>query len=72
MGSTAMEAIFGSKIKISKERGSWKQVIIKTKSYKTMTTFHPAYLLRQPDQKKYSWHDLRLIQKEIDAKGIKL
>ena len=72
MGSTAMEAIFGSKIKITKERGSWKQVIIKTKSYKTMTTFHPAYLLRQPDQKKYSWHDLRLIQKEIDAKGIKL
>ena len=37
-----------------------------------MTTFHPAYLLRQPDQKKYSWHDLRLIQKEIDTKGIKL
>ena len=72
MGSTAMEALFGSKFKISKERGNWKQVIIKTKSYKTMITFHPAYLLRQPDQKKYSWDDLKMIRKEIDATGIKL
>ena len=72
MGSTAMEALFGSKFKISKERGNWKQVIIKTKSYKAMITFHPAYLLRQPDQKKYSWDDLKMIRKEIDATGIKL
>ena len=72
MGSTAMEALFGSKFKISKERGNWKQVIIKTKSYKAMITFHPAYLLRQPDQKKYSWDDLKIIRKEIDATGIKL
>ena len=72
MGSTAMEALFGSKFKISKERGNWKQVIIRTKSYKAMITFHPAYLLRQPDQKKYSWDDLKMIRKEIDATGIKL
>ena len=55
MGSTAMESLFGSKIKISKERGNWKDVIINNKSYLTMITFHPAYLLRQPEQKKYSW-----------------
>ena len=28
MGSTAMEAIFGQKLKISKERGKWKEIII--------------------------------------------
>ena len=66
MGSTAMEAIFGSKIKISKERGSWKETIINNKTYLSMIPFHPAYLLRQADQKKYSWIDLKKIRKKID------
>ena len=66
MGSTAMEAILGSNKRISKERGQWKEVIIKQKNYKTIITFHPAYLLRKPDQKKYSWDDLKIIRKEID------
>ena len=66
MGSTAMEALFGSKIKISKERGVWKEVIINNKTYLVMITFHPAYLLRQADQKKYSWADLKEIRKKID------
>ena len=66
MGSTATEALFGSKIKISKERGNWKEIILKQKTYLTMVTFHPAYLLRLPDQKKYSWLDLKIIRKKID------
>ena len=70
MGSTAMESLFGTKVKISKERGSWKQLIIQNKSYLTMITFHPAYLLRQADQKKYSWIDLKEIRKKIDKMNI--
>tara|TARA_Y100001970_G_scaffold262345_1_gene346466 strand:+ start:2518 stop:3222 length:705 start_codon:yes stop_codon:yes gene_type:complete len=66
MGSTAMESLFGSKIKISKERGIWKELIIHNKTYLTMITFHPAYLLRQAEQKKYSWADLKQIRKKID------
>ena len=72
MGSTAMESLFGSKIKISKGRGNWKDVIINNKSYLTMITFHPAYLLRQPEQKKYSWTDLKEIRKKIDELEIKI
>ncbi len=72
MGSTAMEALFGSKIKISKERGNWKDLIINNKTYLTMITFHPAYLLRQADQKKYSWADLKEIRKKIDVLNLKL
>ena len=72
MGSTAMESLFGSKIKISKERGNWKEIIIKNKTYLTMITFHPAYLLRQPEQKKNSWTDLKEIRKKIDELEIKL
>ena len=70
MGSTAMEALLGSNKRISKERGQWKEVIIKQKNYKTMVTFHPAYLLRKPDQKKFSWEDIKIIRKEIDDQNI--
>ena len=65
MGSTAMESLFGSKIKITKERGNWKDIIINNKTYLCMITFHPAYLLRQPEQKKYSWIDLKEIKKKL-------
>ena len=70
MGSTAMESILGSNKKISKERGQWKEVIIKQQNYKTIVTFHPAYLLRKPEQKKFSWEDLKIIRKEIDQQNI--
>ena len=72
MGSTAMESLFGNKIKISKERGVWKELIINQKTYLTMITFHPAYLLRQSDQKKFSWFDLKEIRKKIDKLGLKI
>jgi len=72
MGSTAMEAIIGSNKRISKERGQWKEVIIKQKNFKVIVTFHPAYLLRKPDQKKFSWEDLKIIRKEIDQQNIEI
>ena len=72
MGNTAMEALLGGNKKISKERGQWKEVIIKNKNYKTIVTFHPAYLLRKPDQKKFSWEDLKIIRKKIDQQNISI
>ena len=72
MGSTAMESLLGSSIKISKARGIWKEIIINQKTYLTMVTFNPAYLLRQADQKKYSWADLKEIRKKIDELKIQI
>jgi len=72
MGSTAMEALFGQNLKISKERGKWKELIVNQKTYQTILTFHPAYLLRQPEQKKYSWNDLKMIRKRIDELKISI
>tara|TARA_Y100000589_G_C26751738_1_gene466051 strand:- start:96 stop:596 length:501 start_codon:yes stop_codon:yes gene_type:complete len=72
MGSTAMEALFGQKFKISKERGKWKEIIINQKTFLTILTFHPAYLLRQPDQKKFSWEDLKNIRNKIDELKISI
>ena len=72
LGSTAMESLLGSNVKISKIRGTWKEIIINDKVYNSIVTFHPAYLLRQPEQKKYSWLDLKVIRKKIDLINIKL
>ena len=69
MGSTAMESLTGLNSKISMERGKWKEVIVKNTSYNVIITFNPSYLLRAPENKKYSWEDLKQIkQKIIDLK----
>ena len=68
-GSTAMESITSSKNKISHERGKWKEIILKNKTYPLMITFSPSYLIRFPENKKFSWIDLKKIrQKMIDLK----
>jgi len=69
MGSVAMESLTGLNEKISIERNKWKEVIIKNTNYNTIITFDPSYLLRLPENKKYSWQDLKKIkQKIIDLK----
>ncbi len=69
MGSTAMESLTGLNSKISIERGKWKEIIIKNMTYNVIITFNPSYLLRVPENKKYSWEDLKKIkQKIVDLK----
>ena len=65
MGSTAMESLTGLNSKISIERGKWKEVIVKNTCYHVIITFNPSYLLRAPDNKKYSWEDLKKIKQKI-------
>ena len=65
MGSSAMEAVTGINTKISSERGKWKEVILKNKTYPVMITFNPSYLIRFPENKKYSWEDLKTIRQKI-------
>ena len=72
MGSSAMEAVTGINTKISSERGKWKEVILKNKTYPIMITFNPSYLIRFPENKKYSWEDLKRIKQKIQALKIKI
>ena len=65
MGSSAMEAVAGLNTKISSERGRWKEIIIKGKTYPLMITFSPSYLIRFSENKKYSWEDLKKIKEKI-------
>ena len=71
MGSSAMESLTGLNSKITIERGKWKEVIIKNTSYNVIITFNPSYLLRVPENKKYSWEDLKKIKQKINELVIK-
>ena len=65
LGSTAMEAVTGLNDRITNERGKWKEIIIKDKTYPLIITFSPSYLIRFPENKKFSWEDLKKIKQKI-------
>ena len=72
MGSSAMEAVTGISEKISAERGHWKEVILKNKTFPFMITFNPSYLIRFPENKKHSWEDLKKIRDKIKDLKLKI
>jgi len=72
MGSSAMEALTGLNKNISIERGKWKEIIVKNTNYNVLITFSPSYLLRVPENKKYSWEDLKEIRKKVDELNLKI
>ena len=72
MGSTAMEAVTGLNNKISSERGKWKEIILKNKTFPLIITFSPSYLIRYPENKKYSWEDLKRIKQKVQDLDIKI
>ena len=72
LGSTAMEAITGFGEKISNQRGKWKEIILNNKTISFIISFSPSYLIRFPENKKYSWIDLKRIKQKIEELKIKV
>ena len=72
MGGTAMEAVTGINDKISLERGNWKEIILNNKTYPLIISFSPSYLIRFPENKRYSWEDLKKIKRKIEDLNIKV
>jgi len=72
LGSTALNTIIGDKEVISKARGKWNQKKIGKCLTSIIASFHPAFLMRQPDQKKMAWIDLKMIKKKISELKIKI
>ena len=66
MGNSAVQALLGTKLGITKVRGSWK---LYKGATLVMPTFHPSYLLRpspqQVEAKKQAWEDLQAVMKEL-------
>tara|TARA_B100000686_G_scaffold352637_1_gene455355 strand:+ start:9245 stop:10063 length:819 start_codon:yes stop_codon:yes gene_type:complete len=53
---------------ITRLRGKWQQITtpVLTKPISAIATFHPAYLLRQPQAKREAWNDLQCIREKLD------
>ena len=62
LGSTAMNALIGNEVVISKIRGKWIEKKFGNCKTSVIITFHPAFLMRQPAQKKMAWIDLKMIR----------
>ena len=62
LGSTAMNALIGNEVVISKMRGKWIEKKFGNCKTSVIITFHPAFLMRQPAQKKMAWIDLKMIR----------
>ncbi len=61
LGKFAVQTLLQSKVPISKLRGNWHHY----HGIKLMPTFHPAYLLRNPADKKLVWEDIKKVIKEL-------
>jgi len=65
LGSIALKGLLGEEsISITRMRGSW----LKFKDIDLMPTFHPAYLLRNPDFKRDVWNDMQAVLHRIGRK----
>jgi len=61
LGKFAVQTLLQSKVPITKLRGNWYRY----HGIKLMPTFHPAYLLRNPADKKLVWEDIKKVIKEL-------
>ena len=65
LGKFAVQTLLQSKAPITKLRGNWHSY----HGIKLMPTFHPAYLLRNPADKKLVWEDIKKVIKELRSEN---
>ena len=61
LGTFAVQAVLKVKTPISRLRGNWHDL----SGVRMMPTFHPAYLLRNPAEKRLVWQDVQQVLKEL-------
>jgi uracil-DNA glycosylase len=66
LGAAAAQTLLGCKDGIMRMRGRWYTLTAGETEIRAIAMLHPAYLLRQPAQKKLAWQDLLMLAKEID------
>ncbi len=70
LGGSATQTLLGVKEGITRTRGVWRDYVGDDgAAIKTLPTFHPAYLLRQPAAKRQAWADLRKLERAVEAMG---
>src|ERR1043165_5206417 len=67
MGGPSSQTLLGYTDGIRRTRGRWFTFQTGTREIRAIATFHPAYLLRSPLEKRFAWRDLLSIRKALDA-----
>ena len=72
VGGIAAKTMLAGSEGITKLRGQWHSYETPRMSHPVpiIATFHPAYLLRSPGQKREAWKDLLALQEKMDELGI--
>jgi DNA polymerase len=65
MGNPSAQTLLGIKEGITKTRGRWFTFNTGKREIRAMPTFHPAFLLRSPLQKRFAWRDFLAIKKAL-------
>lgn len=58
VGGASAKALLQTPSGIMRTRGRWQNIDAEEHNVPVMPTFHPAYLLREPAQKRLAWRDL--------------
>jgi len=69
LGAPATQTLTGSKDGILRTRGRLFPYKLPNREVKLLATLHPAFLLRQPVQKRLAWRDFRSLRALIDGKA---
>jgi uracil-DNA glycosylase len=69
LGSPSTQTLTGTKDGILKARGRFFPYRLPNREVRALATLHPAYLLRQPVQKRLAWRDFRLVRAALDGKA---
>lgn len=66
LGGSAAKTLMEEDRGITRLRGTWKEIPLGAASVADVTAmFHPAYLLRTPEQKRLAWRDLRAVAQKL-------
>lgn len=65
LGNVPTQTLLKTKEGITRLRGKWQAY----EGIPLMPTFHPAYLLRNPADKKLVWDDIQQVMKELEKPG---
>jgi uracil-DNA glycosylase family 4 len=65
LGGPSMQTLLGTKDGITRTRGRWFNYDTGTREIRALATFHPAFLLRSPLQKRFAWRDFLAIKKAL-------
>jgi uracil-DNA glycosylase family 4 len=65
LGGPAMQTLLGIKDGITRSRGRWMPYDTGAREIRAMATFHPAFLLRSPLQKRFAWRDFLALKKAL-------